>query len=76
MKHTKYNYLKEQINEVAKACPLNDDKPLRRMALNDELDAIDRDLSRDVLRDKITEKTKALWMKWLTNFVIFKHDHK
>jgi hypothetical protein len=71
MKNTLYLEYKEDLKQFAidmkKAYP--DDKPLVRMALNDRLDSIIKDLP----FNRISEKRKELYINWLSSYVCELH---
>ena len=68
-------YRENKIHIQRLADQLNtDDKPKRRMILNDHLDYLSRQMNNDyALKGIISYKQASLYMNWLTNYTIKRH---
>jgi len=73
MKNSIYKQYKNDLKQFAKELSFSD-KPARRMALNDYLDIISRDLNVDAMKGRATDKQAALYYKWLESLTCELHE--
>ncbi len=69
-----YWNFKRQITELANELKGLNDRPARRMALNDNLDGICREMSLLTLREKLSERRARQYEIWLTDYTIKRHS--
>ena len=73
MKQSIYQLCKSDLKEFAD-CEQTEDKPMRRMNLNDYLDFLSKSIGVHSLKGKISYKQANLYMNWLTNYTIKRHE--